>query len=449
MNNATLESPCAVQRRTRVRFLVVGLVILLGMVSYLDRACLGTLVRPIMGDLHLQDYELGYAQMAFALAYGIFGIISAWWGDRVGTRIMLAAIALAWSVFTVATGAAQGLISLVAIQFCFGAAESGTWPAIARTLSRWIPYSERGRAQGIVWVGAHMMAGLTPILVHELSHFMSWRAIFFVFGLVGLLWAALWYWWFRDEPSQHAQVDAAELAHIVAGRQAAAAKEHLRDPHADPLRLPVSTREPSPAPAFWRRLLTNRNVLGLCLMYLPASFLVYFCLTWFLTCLREGRGMEGRELAFFSGLPLILSVAGDVLGGTTTDWGVRRFGPRWGRAGVGLVAYLAAGGFVLLAACANQAWLAATLFALGTAAAMFVMALAWSTCQDIGGGHAGVVSATMNTAGQVAAMACPPLVICLKNHYGWNSDLVLIGASFLLASLCWLFIDPRKKVFPE
>ena len=92
--------------------------------------------------------------------------------------------------------------------------------------------------------------------------------------------------------------------------------------------------------------------------------------------------MEGRALAFFAGLPLIMSVAGDVLGGTTTDWAVRRFGPRWGRAGVGLAAYAVAGGCVLLAALAAEAWLAATLFALGTAAAMFLMGSSWGTCQD-------------------------------------------------------------------
>ena len=70
------------------------------------------------------------------------------------------------------------------------------------------------------------------MLVHELSipdshgnPFMSWRSIFFLFGLIGLLWAAVWYWWFRDEPSQHRQVNAAELAHIMAGRKAAAAEE--------------------------------------------------------------------------------------------------------------------------------------------------------------------------------------------------------------------------------
>ena len=244
---STVESPRAAERPTRIRIAVVGLAILLGMVTYLDRVCLGTLVRPITRDLHLRDYELGYAQTAFAMAYGALGIFSAWWADRIGTRIMLTAIVLAWSIFTMATGAAQGLISLAAIQFCFGAAESGTWPAITRTLSRWIPYRERGTAQGFVWVGAHLMAGLTPMLVLEMSCFMSWRSIFFVFGLIGLLWASVWYWWFRDEPSQHPQVNPAELAHILADREAAASEAGLRNRHAAgkrAIRLRTAGRRP-------------------------------------------------------------------------------------------------------------------------------------------------------------------------------------------------------------
>jgi sugar phosphate permease len=407
--------------------------ILLGMVTYLDRATLGKLQDPIRDGLKLNEFEFGSAQTAFAVAYGGFGILSAWWADRVGTRIMLTAIVLAWSAFTMGTGAAQGVVSLVVIQFCFGAAESGAWPSITRTLSRWIPYGERGRAQGIVWIGAHITAGLTPILVGELKDFLSWRSIFFLFGSVGFLWAAVWYWWFRDEPSEHGQVNKAELAHIMADRKpvadSGAANGHPR------------------GWAFWRRLLTDRNVLALCLMYLPNSVIFYFCLTQFQTFLSEGRGMSGRTLSFFTGLPLIMSVAGDVLGGTATDWAVRRFGHRWGRAGVGFIAYLVAGTCIVLAALAEQAWLAATLFSLGTAANMFIMASAWGSCQDIGGRHAGVVSATMNTAGQIGAMSCPLLVIYLKNLYGWNIDLVLIGASFLITSICWLFIDPQKNVF--
>ena len=140
-------------------------------------------------------------------------------------------------------------------------------------------------------------------------------------------------------------------------------------------------------------------------------------------------------------------MAGDVFGGTTTDWAVRRFGPRWGRAGVGFASYLSAGIFVWMAGVVANPISAAWLFITGTAANMFIMGVAWGTCQDIGGAHAGTVSATMNTAGQIGAMFCPLLVIYIKDHLSWNADLVFIGASFLLTSFTWLFIDPRDKVF--
>ena len=279
-----------------------------------------------------------------------------------------------------------------------------------------------------------MTIGLTPLLVHEMSPCLSWRSIFMLFGLVGLIWAAAWYWWFRDEPSQHAGVSKAELAYITADRKVPAVEDRPRGVQAS-------------GTAFWWRLLTHRNVLALCLMYLPNSFIFYFCITWFHRYLAERWGMEGRELAFFTGLPLLVSVAADVLGGITTDWAVRHFGTRWGRTGVGFGSYVVAGSCVLAAALVHDGRLAGALFALGTAANIFPLGSAWGTCQDIGGRHAGVVSATMNTAGQIGTIACPLLVIYLKNRFGWNIDPMVIGTSFLLVSLCWLFIDPRRKVF--
>ncbi len=373
---STIDTPGTAQRPTRVRVVVVGLAILLGMVTYLDRACIANLAKPIMHDLELTEkYELSYAQTAFAMAYGAFGILSAWWADRVGTRIMLTAVVLAWSIFTMATGAAQGMISLIIIQFCFGAAEAGAWPAITRTLSRWIPYRERGTAQGIVWIGAHITVALTPMLVLRTEPL----PVVAIDLLRSSAWSAC-----SGRPSG--------IGGFAMSRRSTGKSTPRNWPISWPtasLPRPRSTRPAGRGmrrPAFWRRLLTHRNVLALCLMYLPNSFIFYFCITWFPTYLSEGRGMEGRTLAFFAGLPLMLSVAADLLGGPTTDWAVRRFGPRWGRAGVGLASYVVAGATVLLAAIAEDAWLAATLFALGTAANMFLLGSAWATCQDIGGG---------------------------------------------------------------
>ncbi len=413
---------------SRTRYLVVGLAVLLAMVTYLDRACLGTLAPAIMRDLSLTKDQMAWVYSAFAIAYAAFEIPTAWWADRVGTRRVLTRIVLWWSAFTMATGAAFGFTSLVAIRFLFGAGEAGAWPSVARTFSRWIPRSERGRVQGVFFAGAHLAGGVTPAIALALLQLLSWRTIFVVFGALGLLWAALWHRWFRDEPAQHRRVNAAELERITANR------------------LPDSPHRGGRA--YWRRLFGQRNVWALCLMYFPNSYAFYFCITWLPTYLREKHGFSAASLALFSGLPLLLSVLGDLLGGVTTDAVTARFGLRIGRAAVGGVAYLVAGAAMIGGALTHQPVLAATLIAAAVGASMFTLAPAWGTCQDIGGNDAAVVSAAMNTSGQVSSILSPLMVTFLLARFGdWNAPLIVMGALFLLGGAAWTRIDPRQRVF--
>jgi MFS family permease len=79
---------------------------------------------------------------------------------------------------------------------------------------------------------------------------------------------------------------------------------------------------------------------------------------------------------------------------------------------------------------------------------MFTLGAQWSSCQDIGGAHVGVISAIMNTTGQIGAIFGPPAVTGLLAHYGtWNAPVLAIGSIFLIAASCWFFIDPNHKVF--
>jgi MFS family permease len=213
------------------------------------------------------------------------------------------------------TGAAWNFFSLIVTRFLFGAGEAGAWPCAARTFSRWIPQAERGRIQGIFFSGAHLAGGVTPMIVLALLQVIDWRAVFVLFGFLGVAWAIAWHRWFRDEPAEHQAVNAAERAMIEADRAVAA--DH-----------PTGW-------AYWRRLLGHRNTLPLCLMYLPNSFGFYFCITWLPTFLKEKHGFDSVTLGFFAGLPLLLSVGGDLLGGVATDAVTKRFGLRLGRAGVG------------------------------------------------------------------------------------------------------------------
>ena len=149
---------------TRVRYRVVGFMLALGAVTYLDRACIATLSPDIRRDLGLSKDQMSWIFSAFAIAYAAFEIPTAWWADRMGTRRVLTRIVAWWSVFTMATAAAWNFSSLLVIRFLFGAGEAGAWPNMARTFSRWIPRSERGTIQGIFFAAAHVTGGLTPLI---------------------------------------------------------------------------------------------------------------------------------------------------------------------------------------------------------------------------------------------------------------------------------------------
>ena len=412
---------------SRVRYRVVGFMLALGAVTYLDRACIATLAPDIRRDLGLSKDEMSWIYSAFAIAYAAFEIPTAWWADRMGTRRVLTRIVTWWSAFTMASAAAWNFGSLLVIRFLFGAGEAGAWPSMARTFSRWIPRSERGTIQGIFFAAAHVTGGLTPMIALAVAVLCGWRWTFVIFGLPGIVWAIAWHRWFRDDPEQHTAVSPAELEKIVAGREQSTGHHE--------------------GWAYWRQLLRHRNTLPLCLMYFPNSFGFYFCITWLPDYLREQHGFESMRLGFFTGLPLLLSIVADLLGGLATDAVTRRYGLRLGRVGVGAASYLVAGIAMLLATTTMHPELAAWCIATAVAASMFTLGASWGAVIDVGGSHTGVVSAAMNTSGQIGSVICPLIVIWLQQHYDWNAPLYLIGGLFLVGAVAWGFINPNRKIF--
>jgi MFS transporter, ACS family, glucarate transporter len=437
-------------RPTRVRYWVVGLTVLLGMVTYLDRACISNVNKEMQSDLHISDGRMSVVFSTFTLAYVLFEIPTAWWADRRGTRGVLTRIVFLWSILTMASGAiltpgyfqslfggmslataaACSFAMLLAIRFLFGAGEAGAAPCVAATFSRWVPANERGRMQGIFWAGAHLSAGVTPfIVVFLMRHVPSWRWVFAIFGAIGFIWTIAWYLWYRNDPTEHSWVNDAEKQHILSSRTKAA-------PHVS-LGL------------YWRQLLSSPNVYFLSLMYMANSSTSYFCMTWLPTYLKERRHLEGDVMAVFAGLPLTLSVLGDLFGGATTDFLSRRFGLRIGRSGLGGVAYAIAAVAMFVAASSANAKLSIIAMSIASASVMFSLGAAWGTCLDIGGQNAGVVSATMNSVGNFAAFLIPMLSIYLKNKYSWDAPLYLISGLYVLGVVCWCFIDPKIRVFDE
>jgi MFS family permease len=417
-------------RGTRIRFRVAALGTTLAMVTYLDRVSMGTIAPIVTREWQLTPSQTGWIFSSFALAYAIFEIPTAKWAEKLGTKSVLTRIVLWWSAFTAATALAFNLPSMLLVRFLFGAGEAGAWPMAARAFSSWIPRFERATVQGIFFAGAHLVGGLTPALIGLMLLVMSWRTVFVVFGLVGLVWVAAWRKWFENDPTEHPEIDAAELAHIVHGRP--------------PDSKHTIGRE------YWGRLFFSRTVVLLCLMYLSNSTIFYFCITWLPTYLKNRHGFDATTLGFLSGLPLLVSVPSDLFGGTLSDRLSAKYGMRVGRCFLGAIAYGLTAAFLFLAASSATPIVAAVSIAVATGLTMLTLGAAWSTCIEVARNHAGVVGAVMNTSGQVASLVMPLVVgYSVEWFNNWDMPIYMLAFMFLGGAVCWLLIDPHKPVFED
>ena len=366
-----------------MRYRVVALATCLAVITHLDRACIATLAPGIMRDLGLTTVQMGYVFTAFQLAYALFEIPTARWADRRGTRLVLSRIVVWWSCLTAATGAATSYLTLLGIRFFFGVGEAGAWGCVARTFSRWIPRRERGTVQGIFFAGAHLVGGLTPALVLWLLQFLSWRQIFAWFGAVGFVCGG--------------------LACLVPERSRGASRRE-RGRTADDYCGPFIRRGASGRPRILARARDQQKHAGPLRHVHPELHDLLLCITWLPTYLRERHGFEAASLGLFAGLPLIVSMPGDLLGGVVTDRLASRFGLRVGRCGLGAVSYLIAGVALLAAARSSTPVTEAVLIAVATGMTMFTLGAAWATVIEVGRNQVGVVGATMNSLGNLAAM---------------------------------------------
>jgi ACS family glucarate transporter-like MFS transporter len=414
---------------THVRSRVLVFAFLLAVVTYLDRICISAAAPFIMEDLQLTILQMSAVFSAFTLAYSLFEIPSGWLGDVKGPRSVLTRIVLWWSAFTMLTGAARGYQSLLGIRFLFGAGEAGAFPNIARSFSRWFPIRERGRANGVMFLGSRIGGMLSAPIALQLVARWGWRASFFFFGLLGLVWAAAWFTSYRDRPEDHPSVSAEELAWI---RQDA-----RRGDRGDG--GVVSTP--------WAALLRSRNLYAICAMYFAFGYGLYFYFTWLPTYLIKELGFSLFSGGLFAALPFLLAGIADLVGGWLTDALTRRRGLRAGRCHLGFGAFLTCAMFLFASTAVASPILKAVLIALALASADLALGACWAVPLDIAPDHAGVITGFMNTLGNTGGLIGPLVVgFAVDRWHSWTFPFYITALVYTGGALAWLAIDPTRPI---
>jgi len=417
----TQAAPPAFLRPTRTRYWVIVFAVTLAIIQYIDRVCISQAAPFITRDLHLDEAQMGWVFSAFTLAYALFEIPAGYLGDRIGPRKVLIRIVLWWSVFTAATGWMWNWVSLAITRFLFGAGEAGAFPNLTKAFHRWLPLSERTRAQGIMWTSARLGGAFTPLLVFACLQQVTWRTAFLLFGLLGVVWAIAFFWWYRDDPRAHPQVNAAEAA-----------------------LLPVEAGSGEPFRAPWKAMFTSRTVWCLCGQYFACSYCFYFFITWFPTYLLKARGFDVKQSALLAGTPLFVGAFGSLLAGWISPILSRRLASVANvRRGLGAAGAVGGAAMLILATWLTNPYLAVLAIALVAFCNDIQLPGAWTACMDVGGKSVATLSGAMNMMGNVGGFVSP--IVCgylVKNTGQWHLAFYVTAVAYLLGAVCWLAMDP-------
>ncbi|MDB5449019.1 MAG: putative permease [Phenylobacterium sp.] len=427
-----MAQPALPVRPTRVRHIVLWLTVAAYMITYMDRVVISIAAPSIQKEMGLSLITMGWVFGAFQLSYALFQIPGGWLGDRYGPRRVLTGIVVWWSAFTAATALTWSAGSLIVCRFLFGAGEAGAFPNATRSLSRWMLPSERGFAQGLTHAGARLGSALTPVLVVLLIAKWGWRTPFFAFAGLGLVWAAVWFWFYRDTPEEHRQVNAGERALIEAGLGG----------------KPVAggTRKAVP----WGQLLSNPQIWVLSAMYACYAYVMAIFLTWFPKYLVDARHFSLKEMGFYASLPLLAAVVGDVAGGTFSDRLFRWTGRlNFSRRAVAIVGFLLASGAIPPAVLAASPLVGVGFFCLALFGLELTVGVSWAVTLDIGGEFAGSVSSIMNTFGNIAGASAAALTGYIVTAYGWDAAFLVLAGLCLLAALLFIPLDCSKRIYAE
>ena len=408
------------ERRSRVRYVVLSMLLMATILNYVDRSALGIVAPGLSKDLALNRMQMGELFAAFGLAYSIALVPGGMLTDILGSRVAYALSLVGWSFATLTQGFANGYHMLLGSRLSIGALEAPAFPSNARAVTLWFPAQERGFATSVYVMGQYIGTPLFTGLLLWISAAYGWRSVFFVTGGFGILFSLVWYRLYRD-PLKHRLVNAAELQYINEGASAASRK---------------------PREKFdWRmalRLLGYRQILAICLGKFCNNTLLVFFTTWFMTYLIEARHMSIIKVGIFQALPFIGATLGILVAGFLSDFFIRRgVSLSTARKAPLIIGTLLGASIVLVNFVESNevmiAILSVAFFAQG------IGSMSWAAVSEIAPRqYVGLTSSITSLAANIAGVTTPLMIGYITQHTGhfyWAVN--LMGAICLLGTLSY------------
>ena len=288
-----------------LRWWVIALIALATVINYIERSALSVLWPDIVEELFPDESALERKQIyatisivfVFSYAFGqaIFGKIFDWIGTRIGFVISIGV----WSLATVAHAFAQGLLTFSIFRAVLGLAEAGNWPGATKGNAEWFPTKERALAQGIFNSGAAIGGIIAIPLIAYLTVFFSWKMVFVIIGLTGLLWLIPWLVLVKAPPGSHPWITAEEKEYILTGQ-----KRVEEDGH--------EVEEYNPGTA---ELLSRKQSWGVIIASAAIDPIWWLFVFWIPIYLNEVYQMDVKSIGIYGWVPYVGAMFGAWFGG--------------------------------------------------------------------------------------------------------------------------------------
>lgn len=413
-----------------VRWLILGLLFCISVVTYIDRVNISVTARHMMPALGLTDQQMGYVFSAFVIGYALFQIPGGWLGDRWGARMVLTLALIWWSGFTAFTAMAPasplaggvGIIgALVVVRFLLGVGEAVALPTFNRAVTDWLPSHERGLGIGIAIGGIGVGAALTPPLTAWIMVNFGWQTAFYLSAVLGIMLAAIWWLIARDRPAHHPWVDHASLS------------------------VPRQDEPGLCRPAIpWLSLKRTPTVWWLVLSYSCLGYVAYVYMSWFYLYLVNVRGFDVLRGGLFAAAPFLAILVSCPVGGWVTDRLALRYGLTRGRRLTGIIGMLFAAGSIAVGAMVESPYLAIVCLSLGAGWLYFTVGAYWASTSDLSKAHAGTLSGLMNMGANIGGALSPTATPWIAHQWGWGASLGTAALLAFIGGILWLWIDPDK-----
>jgi len=422
-------------RTGKSRWFVLFLISLMYLITYLDRVNISTVAPVISKEFGFDKATMGAIFSAFSWSYALCQIPGGWLGDRFGPRKVLTAIVGYWSVMTALTAAAGGAVSFIVLRFLFGVGEGGAFPVATRGMQMWFPRQERGLVQGVSHSASRIGAALAPPIVVAIIATLGWHWVFYICGMVGILWCVLWYACYRNLPEEHG-VSKEELAYI----RGVDAKGNIKPPQVE-----------KTASVPWGTLFRSPNMWAIMCAYFTYVYCLWIFLSWLPSYLYEARHLTLIKTGIFASLPLWAGVIGDTVGGVAVDQLLMRTGnTKLAHRTVAIIGMLGCAACIVPAALATDAYAAIGCL---TGAMFFLectIGPSWAVPMHVGGKYSGTVSGVMNMAGNIGG-ALSPLVFGILVQLGsWVAPFIVAACLLVFGAAVWAFwLDPEASVLEK